>query len=224
MLHFVVQQCLHNEDYKMTAFASRLRLNPIIPVLEIPKIEYAAPLAVALEKGGVKYAEVTLRTECGIDSIREMKQAAPSLVVGAGTILTEGDVEACVKVGADFIVTPGSSPQLREALLKLDMDVMVGVTTATEVMSRLEEGFGVLKFFPAESFGGAGTLKSFQGPFKHAQFCPTGGISLDKIPNYLALSNVVAVGGSWIATKQLLEAEDFATIEANARLAAQFNQ
>ena len=208
----------------MTAFATRLRQNPVVPVLEIPEIKYAEPLAIALSKGGLKYAEVTLRTECGIDAIKIMKETAPDLSVGAGTILTEGDVDACVKVGADFIVTPGTSPQLREALLKLDMDVMVGVTTATEVMSRLEEGFGVLKFFPAESFGGAGTLKSFSGPFKHAQFCPTGGITYEKIPQYLALSNVVAVGGSWIATKQLMEDGEWGKIEDNARLAAGFKQ
>ena len=206
----------------MTAFASRLRNNPVIPVIEIPDLKYAEPLAKALEKGGLKFIEVTLRTECGIDSIVAMKHAAPSLSIGAGTVMTEGDVEACVKIGADFIVTPGSSPDLREALLALDMDVMVGVATPTEVMSRLEEGFGVLKFFPAEGFGGIKTLKAFNGPFKHAQFCPTGGIGLDKIPSYLELPNVVAVGGSWIAPKQLIEKEDFAKIEENAILAAQF--
>ncbi len=208
----------------MLPFATRLRKNPIIPVLAIPNIECAEPLAIALEKGGLEFIEVTLRTECAVDAIKVMKETCPALKVGAGTILTEGDIDACMKVGADFIVTPGTSPRLREALIDLDCDVMVGVTTTTEVMSRLEEGFGVLKFFPAEQFGGAGTLKAFQGPLKHAQFCPTGGISYDKIPTYLALSNVVACGGSWIANEEMMLKGEWDKIEVNAKLAAGFKQ
>jgi 2-dehydro-3-deoxyphosphogluconate aldolase / (4S)-4-hydroxy-2-oxoglutarate aldolase len=208
----------------MEAFATRLRKNPIIPVLAIPNIECAEPLAIALEKGGLEFIEVTLRTDCAVDAIKVMKDACPSLKVGAGTILTDGDVDACINAGADFIVTPGTSPRLRERLIDLDCDVMVGVTTATEVMSRLEEGFGVLKFFPAEQFGGANTLKAFQGPLKHAQFCPTGGITLEKIPTYLALTNVVACGGSWIANEEMMLKGQWDLIEANSKLAAGFKQ
>jgi 2-dehydro-3-deoxyphosphogluconate aldolase / (4S)-4-hydroxy-2-oxoglutarate aldolase len=204
----------------MIAFAAKLRSHPIVPVLTIADLATAEPLAVALAAGGLVNIEVTLRTPDALEAIALMKAAAPSLSVGAGTVLTDGDVDACLRVGADFIVTPGSSPRLREALLSADSNVMVGVATATEIMSRLEEGFGVLKFFPAEQSGGAAALKSFGGPLPDARFCPTGGITPDKAPAYLALENVVAVGGSWIATPALLAAGDFATIEANARAAA----
>lgn len=206
----------------MLSFASRLRQNPVIPVLTIPEIKHAEPLAKVLEMAGLEFIEVTLRTECAIEAMVIMKEVAPNLKIGAGTVLTEGDVDACVKIGTDFIVTPGSSPELRTSLLKLDMDVMVGVTTATEVMSRIEEGFGVLKFFPAEQFGGAATLKAYSAPLKAAKFCPTGGVTLEKIPQYLELPNVVAVGGTWVAPANLLIEGNFDKILENAKLAAKF--
>ena len=208
----------------MASFASQLRAAPLIPVLTIRDLSKAEDLALALQAGGLKNLEVTLRTPVALEAIALMKAAAPELMIGAGTVLSEGDVEACFKVGADFIVTPGSSPGLRAALLKADANVMVGVATATEIMSRLEEGFGVLKFFPAEQSGGVAALKSFGGPLPDARFCPTGGVTVDKIAGYLALHNVVAVGGTWIATPELIDTGDFITIEANARIAAQFTK
>jgi 2-dehydro-3-deoxyphosphogluconate aldolase/(4S)-4-hydroxy-2-oxoglutarate aldolase len=206
----------------MTSFASQLRAAPLIPVLTIADLDKAEGLALALQAGGLKNLEVTLRTPVALEAIA--LAAAPDLLIGAGTVLSEGDVEACFKVGADFIVTPGSSPGLRAALLKADANVMVGVATATEIMSRLEEGFGVLKFFPAEQSGGAAALKSFAGPLPDARFCPTGGVTPDKIESYLSLPNVIAVGGTWIATPEMINAGDFATIEANARIAAGFKK
>ena len=208
----------------MASFASQLRAAPLIPVLTISDVSKAEGLALALQAGGLKNLEVTLRTSVALEAIALMKAAAPALSIGAGTVLNEGDVEACFKVGADFIVTPGSSPGLRAALLKADANVMVGVATATEIMSRLEEGFGVLKFFPAEQSGGAAALKSFGGPLPDARFCPTGGVTVDKIQSYLDLHNVVAVGGTWIATPDMINAGDFAAIEANARIAAAFKK
>lgn len=204
----------------MTAFATDLRSAPMIPVITIDDLDRAEPLALALRRGGLRNLEVTLRTPVAVEAIRLMKQAAPDLRVGAGTVLTDGDVDACLGAGADFLVTPGTSPRLREALLKTGADVMVGVATATEVMSRLEEGFGVLKFFPAEQSGGAAALKAFGGPLPDAMFCPTGGVTPELAPAYLKLSNVVAVGGTWIAPRDLIAAADFATIEANAARAA----
>ncbi len=208
----------------MTSFASQLRAAPLIPVLTIADLDKAEGLALALQAGGLKNLEVTLRTPVALEAIALMKAAAPDLLIGAGTVLSEGDVEACFKVGEDFIVTPGSSPGLRAALLKADANVMVGVATATEIMSRLEEGFGVLKFFPAEQSGGAAALKSFAAPLPDARFCPTGGVTPDKIESYLSLPNVIAVGGTWIATPDMISAGDFATIEANARIAAGFKK
>ncbi|GIU67757.1 bifunctional 4-hydroxy-2-oxoglutarate aldolase/2-dehydro-3-deoxy-phosphogluconate aldolase [Candidatus Phycosocius spiralis] len=208
----------------MTSFATQLRAAPLIPVLTIDDLSVAESLVLALQAGGLKNVEVTLRTPVALEAIALMKAAAPDLLIGAGTVLSEGDVEACFKVGADFIVTPGTSPRLRVALLQADANVMVGVATATEVMSRLEEGFGVLKFFPAEQSGGAAALKSFAGPLPDARFCPTGGVTADKIEAYLALPNVVAVGGTWIATPELIAARDFPSIEANARKAAGYSK
>jgi 2-dehydro-3-deoxyphosphogluconate aldolase/(4S)-4-hydroxy-2-oxoglutarate aldolase len=208
----------------MTSFASQLRAAPLIPVLTIADLDKAEGLALALQAGGLRNLEVTLRTPVALEAIALMKAAAPDLLIGAGTVLSEGDVEACFKVDADFIVTPGSSPGLRAALLKADANVMVGVATATEIMSRLEEGFGVLKFFPAEQSGGAAALKSFAGPLPDARFCPTGGVTPDKIESYLSLPNVIAVGGTWIATPEMINAGDFTTIEANARIAAGFKK
>lgn len=203
----------------MTAFATELRRDPMIPVITIADLGKAEALALALQRGGLVNLEVTLRTPVAIEAISLMKQAVPDLRIGAGTVLTDGDVDASLRAGADFLVTPGTSPRLREALLNTNADVMVGVATATEVMSRLEEGFGVLKFFPAEQSGGAGALKSFHGPLPDAVFCPTGGVSPELAPAYLKLPNVVAVGGTWIAPRELIEAGDWVAIEANARRA-----
>jgi 2-dehydro-3-deoxyphosphogluconate aldolase / (4S)-4-hydroxy-2-oxoglutarate aldolase len=204
----------------MTAFVARLRAAPMIPVITIDDLSGAEPLALALQKGGLRNLEITLRTPVAVEAIALMKKAVPELQIGAGTVLTDGDVDACLGAGADFLVTPGTSPRLREALLRTDADVMVGVATATEVMSRLEEGFSVLKFFPAEQSGGAAALKSFGGPLPDALFCPTGGVTPELAPTYLALPNVVAVGGTWIAPRDLIAAGDFGTIEANAARAA----
>ena len=208
----------------MASFASLLRAAPLIPVLTISDVSTAEGLALALQAGGLRNLEVTLRTPVALEAIALMKAAAPDLMIGAGTVLSEGDVEACLKVGADFIVTPGSSPALRAALLNVDAHVMVGVSTATEIMSRLEEGFGVFKFFHAEQSGGTAALKSFGGPLPDARFCPTGGVTVDKIDSYLALPNVVAVGGTWIAPPDMIQSGDFAAIETNARIAAQFKK
>jgi 2-dehydro-3-deoxyphosphogluconate aldolase / (4S)-4-hydroxy-2-oxoglutarate aldolase len=206
----------------MTAFATLLRAAPLIPVITIADVAKAEPLALALQRGGLVNLEVTLRTPVAIEAIAVMKLAVPDLRIGAGTVLTDGDVDASLRAGADFLVTPGTSPRLREALLNTNADVMVGVATATEVMSRLEEGFGVLKFFPAEQSGGAPALKSFGGPLPDALFCPTGGVTPELAPSYLKLANVVAVGGTWIAPKELIDAGDWDAIEANARRAAAF--
>lgn len=206
----------------MSAYAIKLRQNPIIPVLAIPNIDCAEQLALSLEKGGLKFIEVTLRTECAIDAIKLMKKTAPNLEIGVGTVLTPSDVEKSLDAGVDFIVTPGLSPNLRDALLDVKTPTMVGVSTTSEVMTRTEEGFEILKFFPAENYGGVGTLKSFGGPLKNVKFCPTGGITPEKIPSYLALSNVVACGGSWIATAEMMLAGEWDKIEANAKIAAGF--
>ena len=204
----------------LATFRNALAGAPIVPVLTVEAVEHAAPLAAALKAGGLGSAEVTLRTAAGLEVITEMKRAEPSLLVGAGTILNEGDVDAALKAGADFLVSPGAGPDLLKALAYHDGVILPGVSTASEAMSRFEEGYGVLKFFPAEAAGGANFLKSLSGPLPHIDFMPTGGLKPHNVGDYLALPNVIAAGGTWIASVADMVAGDWAGIEARVREAA----
>ena len=208
----------------MAAFRNALAEAPIVPVLTVENVADAAPLAAALKAGGLASAEVTLRTPAGLEVITEMKAAEPSLVVGAGTILTEGDVDAALKAGSDFLVTPGCSPELLKALAYHDGVILPGVATVSEAMSRFEEGFGVLKFFPAELSGGADFLKALSGPLPHIDFMPTGGVKPGNARRYLDLPNVIAAGGTWIASPADMAAGDWAGIETRAREAAHLSK
>jgi 2-dehydro-3-deoxyphosphogluconate aldolase/(4S)-4-hydroxy-2-oxoglutarate aldolase len=190
----------------------------VIPVLEVARLEDAAPLARAFASGGLKVVELTLRTDCAIAALKEMKRASPGLLVGMGTIRSGADVEISLAAGADFLVSPGASAALLSALAA--GPALPGVATASEAMIAAEAGFRAMKFFPAEPAGGVDYLKSLAGPLPDLVFCPTGGIGADKAADYLKLPNVACVGGSWIATKAMIAAGDFAAIEANARRAA----
>tara|TARA_R110000787_G_scaffold286188_1_gene403639 strand:- start:5598 stop:6233 length:636 start_codon:yes stop_codon:yes gene_type:complete len=192
---------------------------PIVPVLVVDRIEMAAPLARALVDGGLTIAEVTLRTPSGLAVIEEMKSAEPGLKVGAGTVLTESDVDNALSAGSDFLVSPGMSPKLLAGLGNRRRLMIPGVATASEAMSRHEEGFDLLKLFPATIAGGVGALKAIAGPLPHLRFMPTGGITEADAGKYVALPNVVAVGGSWIATGADIAAEDWKGISAKARKA-----
>jgi 2-dehydro-3-deoxyphosphogluconate aldolase/(4S)-4-hydroxy-2-oxoglutarate aldolase len=205
----------------MTASLTALKLAaakaPVVPVLVVSAVEQAAPLAKALLDGGLTIAEVTLRTPAGIGAIEAMKAAAPELMVGAGTVLNGDDVRQSVDAGADFLVSPGMSPGLLVALGRHRPLMIPGVATASEAMSRHEEGFEMLKLFPANIAGGVPALKALSGPLPHLQFMPTGGVSADNAGEYLALKNVVAVGGSWIATQADVDSGDWAGIARKAR-------
>ena len=192
---------------------------PVVPVLVIGSVEQAAPLARALQDGGLTIAEVTLRTPAGIGAIAAMKAAAPELLVGAGTVLTGEDVRNSVEAGADFLVSPGMSPGLLNALGKYRPLMIPGIATASEAMCRHEEGFEMLKLFPASVAGGIPALKALAGPLPHLQFMPTGGVSADNAGEYLALPNVVAVGGSWIATEKDVSTGAWSEVAEKARTA-----
>lgn len=195
------------------------RMAPVIPVLVIEDVASAAPLAQALVDGGLPVLEVTLRTPAALDVIREMA-AIDGGVVGAGTLLTTDDVRAAREAGALFGVSPGATPALLDACEAEDLPILAGAATATEAMSLLERGYRVQKFFPAEAAGGAAALKSIGAPLPQVTFCPTGGIDLKKAPEYLRLSNVACVGGSWVAPKELVAAGDWSGITALAQEAA----
>ncbi len=189
----------------------------IVPVLTIEDARVAAPLAAALERGGLGVVEVTLRTEQGLAAMREMKRAVPSMVVGAGTLRTPADVEAAVEHGAEFLVTPGTTPGLERALLDSGRLGIPGVATPSEALARFEAGFPVLKLFPAEPIGGRRLLRALAGPLPDLRFMPTGGIGPDDVADYLALPNVVAIGGSWIAEPRAMREGRWDEIEARAR-------
>lgn len=187
------------------------RLAPVIPVLVIDDLAHAKKLAEALVAGGLPALEVTLRTPVALDAIRVMAEV-PGGVVGAGTLLTPADVKAAKAAGATFGVSPGATQRLLDACADHDLPLLPGAATATEVMTLLELGYTVQKFFPAEQSGGAAFLKSIGSPIPQVTFCPTGGISLKNARDYLSLPNILCVGGSWVAPKDAMARGDWATI------------
>lgn len=192
---------------------------PVIPVLVLDDASKAAGLATALVGGGLPVLEVTLRTPAALDAIREMA-AVPGGVVGAGTLLTAKDVEDAKAAGAQFGVSPGATDMLLDACAANEMPLLPGVATATEAMRLLELGYSVQKFFPAEANGGAPALKAIGAPIPQVSFCPTGGVSLKNADDYLSLPNVLCVGGSWVAPKDLTANSDWQGITALAKEAA----
>ncbi len=194
-------------------------LAPVIPVLVIDDAGGAAELAAALVAGGAPALEVTLRTPAALDAIRAMA-AVPGAVVGAGTLLTAEDVAAAKAAGATFGVSPGATAALLDAAEAAGLPMLPGAATASEAMRLLERGYDFMKFFPAEAAGGAPALKALAGPLPHIGFCPTGGVSGANAGSYLALPNVLCVGGSWLAPAAMLAARDWAGVERFARAAA----
>jgi 2-dehydro-3-deoxyphosphogluconate aldolase / (4S)-4-hydroxy-2-oxoglutarate aldolase len=196
-----------------------LIVNPVIPVVTIDNARDAVPLARALLAGGLRIVEITLRTPAALDAIRAIAGEVQGLIVGAGTLLKPLDVTRAVDAGAHFLVTPGTPASLAPALSEAPVPAMPGCATVSEAMTLAALGFPVLKFFPAEQSGGARWLKSVSEPLPHIRFCPTGGISGDNAAAYLALRNVIAVGGSWVAPAQAITAGDFTGITARAAAA-----
>jgi len=198
-----------------------LKVAPVVPVMVVERIEDAVPLARALYNGGLKVLEITLRTPCALDAITAMVEALPAdAVIGAGTIITPKDLEAAIKAGSTFLVSPGTTPALIEAAKGNPIPLLAGVATPTEAMNLYVQGFTHQKFFPAEAAGGVPMLKSIGGPLPQITFCPTGGIDLARAPSYLALPNVACVGGTWMAPKELMKAGRWDEIERLAREAA----
>lgn len=205
---------------KTEKLLSTLKLQPVVPVLIIKDAESAVPLARALVAGGLKAIEITMRTDAALETVRRVADEVEGAVVGAGTILNAAHFEAAVAAGSQFIVSPGTTQELLDAARGSDIPLLPGAATASEVMALREEGYQVLKFFPAEQAGGAAYLKALSSPLAGTLFCPTGGISLKNAKDYLSLPNVVCVGGSWVAPKELVAAGDWAGITKLAAEAA----
>lgn len=193
---------------------------PVIPVLVVDDPKKAVPMARALVKGGLPSIEITLRTPNALDCIKAVAEEVEGAMVGAGTVLEHAQYEAAVKAGSTFVVSPGFTRNLIDAANDFDVPLLPGVSTVSEVMTLFEAGYERLKFFPAVPAGGAPFLKSMSSPLPQVKFCPTGGISLQSAPDFLKLSNILCVGGSWIADAKSIDAEDWEGIETRAREAA----
>ncbi len=195
-------------------------LTPVIPVLTINKIEHAVPVARALTAGGLRVLEITLRTPVALAAIEAMRKAVPEAIVGVGTLTRAVDFASADRAGAQFGVTPGLTPELAAAARGSRFPLLPGIMTPTELIAARLAGFHVLKLFPAQQAGGVGMLKALSAPFPDVMFCPTGGISFATAPEFLALANVLCVGGSWFTPQALLDTHNWAGIEALARQAA----
>jgi 2-dehydro-3-deoxyphosphogluconate aldolase / (4S)-4-hydroxy-2-oxoglutarate aldolase len=197
-----------------------LGLAPVVPVLVVESVASALPLARALVAGGLPMLEITLRTQAALDVIRTIAAEVEGAVVGAGTVLTPGQLAEIEKLGARFAVSPGVTDSLLAAARDSAVPLLPGAASASEVMRMLEHGYRAMKFFPAEPAGGVAYLKALGSPLPEARFCPTGGIDAERATAYLALPNVVCVGGSWVAPADAVRTGDWARIERLARDAA----
>lgn len=196
---------------QMTAL-SIMQDTPVIPVIVLHNTEHAVPMAEALLAGGIRVLEVTLRTPQGLACIEAIAKQLPEAIVGAGTVRNAADAAAAVRAGARFAVSPGYTSKLGQACRDLDLPLLPGVATSSEIMMAQEDGFTELKFFPAVQSGGIQMLKAWQGPFGELRFCPTGGISPGNAAEFLALSNVVCVGGSWLVPASAVESGNWSLI------------
>lgn len=190
---------------------------PVIPVIVLNDVAHAVPMARALLEGGIRMLEVTLRTPQALACIEAIARDVPEAVVGAGTVRTSADAQAAAMAGARFAVSPGYTSAVGQACRDAGLALLPGVATASEIMMALEEGFTELKFFPALQAGGLAMLKAWSGPFWDVKFCPTGGITLQNAPDFLALPNVVCVGGSWLVPADAVAQSDWARVTRAAR-------
>ena len=190
---------------------------PVIPVIVLHDVAHAVPMARALMAGGVRMLEVTLRTPQALACIEKIARDVPEAVVGAGTVRNPAEAQAAARAGARFAVSPGYTSRVGQACRDLGLPLLPGVATGSEIMMALEDGFMQLKFFPALQAGGTAMLKAWSGPFGEVQFCPTGGVTLQNAQEFLALPNVICVGGSWLVPADALAAGDWERITQLAR-------
>ena len=190
---------------------------PVIPVIVLQRVEDAVPLAEALLAGGVKVLEVTMRTPVALQCIEAIARACPEALVGAGTIRSAADAQAALDAGSRFAVSPGYTAEIGAACRRIGLPLLPGVATASEVMAASADGLSFLKFFPAVQAGGIPMLKALGGPFPDISFCPTGGITLESAPQFLALPNVKVCGGSWLMPADAVASGDWSRITRLAR-------
>ncbi len=207
-------------DTKHAILEDILSRAPVVPVLVVENVDQAVGLATALVAGALPAIEITLRTPAALDAVRAIGEAVEGAIVGAGTVRNASHLEACEQAGARFAVSPGSTPDLLDAAAASSIPLLPGAASASEAMTLCERGFALQKFFPAGPAGGAAYLKALQSPLPDIRFCPTGGVDANNAGTYLALSNVICVGGSWVAPKDSVAHGDWAAVTALARQAA----
>ena len=196
------------------------KYGPVIPVIVIEDINDAVPMAEALLAGGVKVLEVTLRTSCALAAIEMIANKVPDAIVGAGTLRTKSDATNAKLAGSQFAVSPGYTNEMGMVCKEIELPLLPGVSSGGEVMNANNDGYYFLKLFPAVAVGGINLLKGFSGPFSDVQFCPTGGVTVNSAPDFLALPNVPVCGGTWLTPKNLIENKDWAAITKLAKQAS----
>ena len=197
-----------------------IEYGPVIPVIVINNVDEAVPIAEALVEGGIKVLEVTLRSDCALEAIEQIATNVPSAIVGAGTLRTDADATNAKIAGSQFAVSPGYTPAMGGICKHIDLPLLPGVSTGSEVMQANNDGFDFLKLFPAVAVGGINLLKGFNGPFSNIQFCPTGGITIDSAPEFLKLPNVPVCGGTWLTPNDLVKAKKWNEISKLAKAAS----
>lgn len=193
---------------------------PVIPVIVINKVEDAVPMAEALLEGGIRVLEVTLRTACALEAMGAIIKAVPEAIVGAGTVRSVVDARAAKNIGCQFAVSPGYTSEIGKACLEIGLPLLPGVSTGSEVMQANADGYFFLKLFPAVAVGGINLLKGFAGPFTDVKFCPTGGVTVETAPQFLALPNVPVCGGTWLTPADAVAAKNWVHITRLAKEAS----
>lgn len=193
---------------------------PVIPVIVINKVEDAVPMAEALLAGGIKVLEVTLRTPCALQAMEAIARAIPEAIVGAGTVRSVADAHAAKNAGCTFAVSPGYTSEIGKTCLNIGLPLLPGVSTGSEVMTANADGYYFLKLFPAVAVGGINLLRGFAGPFTDVKFCPTGGITVETAPQFLALPNVPVCGGTWLTPADAVAAKNWNHITQLAKQAS----
>ncbi|BCM24573.1 bifunctional 4-hydroxy-2-oxoglutarate aldolase/2-dehydro-3-deoxy-phosphogluconate aldolase [Methyloradius palustris] len=193
---------------------------PVIPVIVINRVEDAVPMAEALLEGGIKVLEVTLRTSVALQAMEAIAKAVPEAILGAGTVRSIADAYAARNAGCTFAVSPGYTSELGKAARQIGLPLLPGVSTGSEIMMANADDYYFLKLFPAVAVGGINLLKGFAGPFTDVKFCPTGGVTVESAPQFLALPNVVVCGGTWLTPADAVNSKNWAHITKLAREAS----
>jgi 2-dehydro-3-deoxyphosphogluconate aldolase / (4S)-4-hydroxy-2-oxoglutarate aldolase len=197
-----------------------LRSSPVVPVVVIDQVEHAVPLAHALLAGGIKVIEVTLRSDAALKSIERIARDVPEIQIAVGTIVTADQLQAAADAGASIAISPGLTDRLLAAATTSKIPLLPGVASPSDLMRGMEMGLSQFKLFPASVINGIELAKAFSGPFPDVRFCPTGGISIETAPSYLAVSNILCVGASWVASREDIQKQDWKNISEKAAKAA----